>query len=358
MRTRNPLLAGAIVALAGLAAATPAYASGEAGGAASAALPLMGKAYGGRPTGARPGMTGAHRWGQRYQGRWIGGWRAPGGWGAYRRPVYGYVLPRYWVQPSYYIANYSAYGFPAPAAGYGWSRYYDDAVMTDRYGRVYDHRNNVEWDRYDDRYDGRYDDDVSYGRDRTDNGVGGAAIGAVVGGIAGNRIAGRGNRTAGTLIGAGAGAVAGAIIDKAEDGDRRAAPPPRPRHGAAYDYAAGPDYGYADDGVTYGGRWSGTWHGKDGTTYSGDYEGEFHGDARGVTYDAPPHHGRPHWSDDGGPAYGGGGYVANGWYYPAPTVTTVTVQPAMTTTTTTTYVTETVRTRPAARRKVRSCRCK
>jgi uncharacterized protein YcfJ len=53
---------------------------------------------------------------------------------------------------------------------------------------------------------------------RRDDGVGGAAIGAVVGGVAGNRIAGRGNRTEGTLLGAAGGAIAGAIIDRAEDG--------------------------------------------------------------------------------------------------------------------------------------------
>lgn len=53
-----------------------------------------------------------------------------------------------------------------------------------------------------------------------DSGVGGAVIGGVVGGIAGNRIAGRGNRTVGTIAGAAVGAVAGAAIDKAEDAGR------------------------------------------------------------------------------------------------------------------------------------------
>ncbi len=52
---------------------------------------------------------------------------------------------------------------------------------------------------------------------RQDNGTGGAALGAVVGGLAGNRIAGRGNRTAGTLIGAGTGAIVGMAVDRAED---------------------------------------------------------------------------------------------------------------------------------------------
>lgn len=299
--------------------------------------------------------NGGQRWGQRHNGRWHAGWRAPGGWNGYQRPVYGYVLPRYWVSPNYYIANYGAYGLPAPAYGYGWSRYYDDAVMTDRYGRVYDSRSNIDWDRYEGGYgpdDGYYDDR------RRDNGLGGAAIGAVVGGVAGNRIAGRGNRTAGTLIGAGVGAVAGMAIDKAEDTPRRNAPPPR-RPGASYDTG----YGYADDSVTggnaYEGRWTGTWTTEDGRRTTGTYEGRFEGDVRGagIDYDAPAYAGAPHWSQDPPPMGGQGGYVSGGYYYPAPVVTTVTVQPAMTTTTTTTYVTETVPVRKSTRRTRRTCAC-
>lgn len=53
-----------------------------------------------------------------------------------------------------------------------------------------------------------------------DSGIGGAVIGGVVGGIAGNRIAGRHDRTVGTIAGAAIGAVAGAAIDKAEDAGR------------------------------------------------------------------------------------------------------------------------------------------
>lgn len=49
------------------------------------------------------------------------------------------------------------------------------------------------------------------------NGVTGAALGALLGGVAGNRIAGRNNRTAGTLIGGGLGALGGLGIDKATD---------------------------------------------------------------------------------------------------------------------------------------------
>lgn len=47
----------------------------------------------------------------------------------------------------------------------------------------------------------------------------GALTGAALGGLAGNRIAGRGNRTVGTVLGAGAGALAGAAIGDALEGD-------------------------------------------------------------------------------------------------------------------------------------------
>lgn len=137
-------------------------------------LGLSGPAIAGEATPAGPalammgkgGFSGraVHRWRPRVQGRWFAGWRAPGGWGAYRRPVIGYVLPTYWVSPTYHIGNYSAYGLPVPAAGYRWSRYYDDAVMTDRDGRVRDHRSDVRWDqddRSDPPYGADYDDDVT-----------------------------------------------------------------------------------------------------------------------------------------------------------------------------------------------------
>src|SRR3546814_13822817 len=66
---------------------------------------------------------------------------------SYRRPVSGFTLPRYWIQPTFHIANYPAYGLSVPPAGYGWSRYYDDAVLTDRYGRVYAYRSGIDWNR-------------------------------------------------------------------------------------------------------------------------------------------------------------------------------------------------------------------
>lgn len=298
-----------------------------------AAVPALAQPAPARATATAPGKTvvrTAPRWGQRIQGRWHGGVNAPGGYVAYRRPVPGFTLPRYWIQPSFYIGNYAAYGLPAPRPGYGWSRYYDDAVMTDAYGRVVESRGGIHWEDY----DGGYDDDQPRYADRRDNGLGGAAIGAVAGGVAGNVIAGRGNRTVGTVVGAAGGAVTGAAIDKAEDRPHR-----QERHWADngdwsgdwdHDDDRGPDRGPPpphhggprhDRGVTYDtaydGHWTGTWTREDGSTYSGEYTGRFEGDVEGGY--APPH-----WAD----ARGQNGYFSGGYYYPAPTVTTITIQPS------------------------------
>ena len=205
------------------------------------------------------------------------GMRFPVGAPAYVRPFRGFILPRVWLAPSYYIANWQGYRLPRPAEGFGWSRYYDDAVLTDRNGRVFDTVQGVNWQAapgtattvvqqtYSPDYDPyNYDNSLLLGNDdvlegthwvrgpadtagvdydpslppppppaysgmderafleacRRDSGLGGAAIGAAAGGLAGNRIAGRGNRTGGTLIGAGVGALAGMVIDKAEDRER------------------------------------------------------------------------------------------------------------------------------------------
>ena len=289
-------------------------------------------------------------WGPRQNGRWIAGWRAPGGWNSYRPVVRGYILPSYWINPGYYIGNYARYGFSAPAAGYGWSRYYDDAVLTDRDGRVYDSVHNVDWDRYD-AYDegedysdsyGYRDDGVRHEGEAPHHGKGGdvtgAVVGAVVGAVAGNVIAGKGDRLAGSLIGGGAGALAGAAIGKAEHSSHHGG------HELSYDYGNG-----GRDGVTYNGRWTGTWtghyEGQPTQVYQGSYDGRYEGSAPHWA-----HHGgrRPHVMHHGGPAYGYG----YGWG--APMITTMTFQsaPIVTTTTTTTeYVTyaAAARKRPARR---------
>lgn len=95
---------------------------------------------------------GNHRWGPRMNGRWWVGFYAPGGWGGYRPAYRGFILPSYWTNASYAIGNYNLYGLYPPMTGYGWSRYYDDAVLRDERGYVHDVRQGLDWNRYEGGY--------------------------------------------------------------------------------------------------------------------------------------------------------------------------------------------------------------
>jgi hypothetical protein len=92
---------------------------------------------------------------------------------SYHRPEYGYQIPAEWTAPDHFIADYDSYGLSRPARGFGWSRYYDDAVLTDQWGRIYDWRDDVNWADHDDRYAGNRGDDSrddDRGRDRKPRG--------------------------------------------------------------------------------------------------------------------------------------------------------------------------------------------
>ncbi|WP_343525682.1 RcnB family protein [Sphingomonas sp.] len=267
------------------------------------------------------------RWGSKVGGRWWGGANAPGGWRTYRRPERGMVLPAYWNSPRFGVSDWAVYSLPQPPVGYHWTRYYDDAVLIDQRGAVYDSVDGIDWDGLGaPAYAGAYPPRPPSirGDGRGDTGLGGAAIGAVAGGVAGNLIAGRGNRLGGTLIGAGVGAAAGYAIDRAED-RRRHMPPGQDDYGRR-DYGR-PDYGYPD---AYAppppppamGRRIVT---RDGTTVTTT-------------------------TTVGTLASGSSGYYDGGYYYPAPTVTTVVVQGAPVITTSTTTTTEIVRTAPSRAR--------
>lgn len=130
--------------------------------------PHMGGNHNVRPLpGYRPIQPGARqsRWGGSVGGRWYGGSNAPGGWKAYRHPVRGWSLPRYWIAPSFFISDYGLYGLSTPPGGYNWTRYYDDAVLTDSYGRVYDSVSGIDWDSDGDGYGDSYGMDGDYGYD-------------------------------------------------------------------------------------------------------------------------------------------------------------------------------------------------
>lgn len=108
------------------------------------------------PPRPMPGPNGGphrSRWGGRTNGYWYAGVQAPGGWNAYRRMKRGRVLPGYWISQAFYIGDWSTYGLIAPPPGYFWTRYYNDAVLIDRSGRVYDSVAGINWDTY-----GAYDD--------------------------------------------------------------------------------------------------------------------------------------------------------------------------------------------------------
>ena len=304
MRTRSSLLALSITLVLG----GPAVAQGQAGARyprpMSDAAPIATPESVVTTTSTPPPVGDARhdRWGSRVGGRWWGGANAPGGWPAYRRPVRGMVVPAYWNSPRFGVSDWAVHMLPQPPVGYRWSRYYDDAILIDARGAVYDSVPDVDWDGR--GVSGR-------GDARGDTGLGGAAIGAVAGGVAGNLVAGRGNRLGGTLIGAGVGAAAGYAIDQAEDRHRRMPP------------------GYGDGRPDYG----------DSDSYAPP--------------PLPPAMGRRIVTRDGTTvtttttvgtlASGPSGYYDGGYYYPAPTVTTVVVQGAPVITTSTTTTTEVVR---------------
>ena len=244
-------------------------------------------------SGGEP-VTPHGRWGPRVNGRWQAGDQAPGGWSAYRTPVAGFILPGYWSRPAYHIADYDAYGLPAPPPGHGWSRYYDDAVMTDQYGKVRDSRIGYDWDRYDDQDYASVDAGQVAGAANDDlMGVDRHAVGDDLTGDAYFDQGDRARLNADRRVAREAARQQRDRINQRRKLDRLA-------QEAGYS-----DYEHYVQ-VRDGGR-------------------------------APV---EPQAPDPRYEVSQTGGYVAGDYYYPGPTVTTITLEPTVTTTTTTSYVTE------------------
>jgi Ni/Co efflux regulator RcnB len=70
----------------------------------------------------------------------------------YRRIDRGFALPHSWWGPRFHIQNWNRYGFSQPMHGNRWVRYYDDALLIDRSGRVHDGRYGMSWDEYGDEW--------------------------------------------------------------------------------------------------------------------------------------------------------------------------------------------------------------
>lgn len=101
-----------------------------------------------------------------------------------------------------------------PAAAQGRYEYRGDRDYRgyDRDYRRYDRdRSYRSYRGYDRRYSNRY-----RAREKCNDGDGGTIVGAIAGGLAGNAIAGRGDRTLGTILGGAVGAIAGREIDRSD----------------------------------------------------------------------------------------------------------------------------------------------
>lgn len=110
------------------------------------------------------------------------------------------------------LAGVLALTMAAPA--FAGDRHYRGDDYRYDHGRDYrghDRHYNRDYRGNDRRYSRDYDRHC-----KRDKGTGGAIAGAVGGGIVGNMVAGRGDKTLGTVVGAGAGALVGRELDRGD----------------------------------------------------------------------------------------------------------------------------------------------
>ena len=99
---------------------------------------------------------------------------------------------------------------PAQAQRYGYDRSYNDGYNRGGYYDGYD-RSYRGYDRSYRGYNRSY-----RARQKCNDGDGGTIVGAIAGGLLGNTVAGRGDRTIGTILGAGVGPLAGRAIERSD----------------------------------------------------------------------------------------------------------------------------------------------
>jgi Ni/Co efflux regulator RcnB len=71
----------------------------------------------------------------------------------HRRLQRGFFVHPFWFGPQFHVRNWQTYGFAPPPPEHRWIRYYDDAHLIDRRGRVMDSRHGLDWDQYGERWE-------------------------------------------------------------------------------------------------------------------------------------------------------------------------------------------------------------
>jgi Nickel/cobalt transporter regulator len=133
------------------------------------------------PHGPPPGggMRGGMHGGMRGPGMMMRHGGPMGGHHFQRRLQRGFIVPQFWWGPQFSINNWQMYGFADPGADGRWVRYYDDAYLIDREGRIRDSREGLDWDRYGEEwemadgipaYRGDRDDDDEEGDEHAERG--------------------------------------------------------------------------------------------------------------------------------------------------------------------------------------------
>lgn len=66
-------------------------------------------------------------------------------------------MPRFFVSPTFFVTDWYRYGLAEPGHGRNWVRYYDDAVLIDERGYVYDTAPDLDWEGYGPDHDEEYE---------------------------------------------------------------------------------------------------------------------------------------------------------------------------------------------------------
>ena len=80
----------------------------------------------------------------------------PGADYRHRRLRRGAYIHPYWYGDQFHVGDWRGYGFRDPGRDRRWIRYYDDAYLVDRGGRVVERHEDYDWDRHGEEWDEEY----------------------------------------------------------------------------------------------------------------------------------------------------------------------------------------------------------